>query len=392
MVDVQAQNSQPDTVTPSSPKRRVGFDTWLNVGIGVIIVAVIALGAYFGWTVYVDRLTNEGTSGSARLVAALTDQVRKNPNDPTLRVRLGEALGAMGKYQPAVEQLNAAIKINTKHYGAYYDLGMIAVLTNHNSDAEVYFKKVLEITEASQYSNVDPTRENALYQLGLLDLSQKRYDEAAGYFKAALVIRKDASDTYLHLAQSLQGLGDSDGAIQQLELGLQFDPNFAQARFLLGQLYQQKNDLVNASYQYAQAAAADPNAQEPKDALKALGSASSWYSKAQTAFSSGNIEGALTAILIARNLDAKNFDYAKLHGDILMKRGDLKNALDVYTQALALQPTNAQMKATVAQLQSQVKTSTPKPKAKVSTKAKAKTAAKTTAKTATVKKQATTTP
>lgn len=384
MVDVQAPNSQPDSVNPSTPNRRMELDTWLNVGIAAIIVAVIAVGAYFGWTVYADSIANEGTSGSARLVAALTDAVRKSPNDATMRVRLGEALGAMGKYQPAIEQFNAALKIDPKRYGAYYDLGLVAVLTNHQPDAEVYFKKVLELSDQGQYSNVDPTRENALYQLGILDLGQKRYDEAAGYFQGALRIRKDASDTYYHLAQALQGLGDTDGAIQQLELGLQFDPNFAVAHFLLGQLYQQKNDLVNASYQYVAATNADPNAQEPKDAIKALGSAQSWFTKAQSSLAGGDIESALTSILIARNLDSKSFDYAKLHGDILVKRNNLKDALDVYKQALALQPSNTALQAVIAKLQSQVQTSKPSTKAKAKAKAK-KTAAKKLATTTTVK-------
>lgn len=383
MVDVQAENSPSDGSAKPAPRRRGNLDTWLNIGLGVIIVAVFAFGAYFGWRVYVDSQTNDATSGAARLIAALSDQVRKTPNDAVLRVRLGEAYGALNKYQQAIAQFNAALKIDPKHTGAYLDLGETAMLTNHNEQAKAYFLKVIDLTDASQYVNIDPDRESSYFNLGLIALQEKNYNDAAGYFKAALVIKNDASDTYYRLAQAFQGLGETDAAIQQLEIGLQFDPNFAQAHYLLGQLYQNKNDLVNASYQYKAAADIDPTAAPPKQALAALGSAGKWLSQAQSKFSSGDTEGALTAILIARNLDPKSFDAAKLHGDILIKRGDLKDALDVYKQALALQPANAALKAQIAQLQTQVNAlvvhkattnSKAKPKSKAKAKAKAKTA------------------
>ena len=61
--------------------------------------------------------------------------------------------------------------------------------------------------------NVDERRENALYNLGLLRfVATSEYEEAAGYFKEALRIRKDASDTYYNLAVRLRGMEDTTAA------------------------------------------------------------------------------------------------------------------------------------------------------------------------------------
>ncbi len=140
-----------------------------------------------------DQLTN----APIRLIKGIEAEVRKTPNDVILRVRLGEAYGAAGKYDQAVEQFKQALKIDPKHVGAYLDLGMVAVLTENDAAAERYFKKVIELTETAQIRERGPASRERLLQPGLLKLKQKKYEEAAGYFKEALRIRKDASDTYV---------------------------------------------------------------------------------------------------------------------------------------------------------------------------------------------------
>jgi len=339
----------PGVESPSAP-RRYRLDQWLNVGLWILAVVFVFGVAYFGYTVYLDRQSQNGSSAAERIAISLESQVRKSPNDAILRVRLGEALGAEAKYPQAIEQLNAALKIDPQHSGALYDLGTIAMMTKKYSEAEAYFTKVVSVTEASQYANIDPLREQALYNLGLLALNDNNYSQAAGYFKASIALRNDASDTYYQLAHALNGLGDTDGAIQQLEMALQFDPNYPDVYYFMGQLYQKKHDDVNASYDFAKAASLAPTAPQPKQALAAFGTAASWVSKAQTAKAAGDIETALTDVLVARNLDAKSVVAAELHGDILVQRGDPKDALDVYRQALALDPKNAEIQGKIAQV------------------------------------------
>ena len=259
-----------------SGRRKDNLDLWLNIAVAGLIVLILAGVAWFGYSYYRDKQTNLASSAAGRLVALLTDQVRKNPNDAVLRVRLGEALASMKKYNDATEQLNAALKIEPKHIGANLDLGLIAMMTENTTAAESYFKKVVELTDSSQYAALDSTRETALFNLGLIALEKKRYEDAAGFFKASLAIRKDASDTYYQLAKALDGMGETDGAIEQLMIGVKFDPGFAQAQYFLGELYKKNNDDVNASYAFMRAFELEPTAEEPRKAIEAFGPASEW--------------------------------------------------------------------------------------------------------------------
>jgi tetratricopeptide (TPR) repeat protein len=343
----------------SKASRPVPVDLYLNLGVIALIIVILGVGAYFAWSVYRDQQADFGSSAAGRLIGVLTPQIRKNPNDAVLRVRLGEAYGSLGKYQQAIEQLNAAIKIEPKHAGAYLDLGMIAMLTNNNATAERYFQKVISITEGADYAGLSQTREQAFYNLGRLMLEEKRYSEAAGFLKGALGIRRDASDTYYQLAHAYQELGDIDGAITQLETALQFDPGFAEAHFFLGELYQQKKDDVNASYQFKQAVDLAPGAEPPRQALDAYGPATDWIAKAKANLANGDNSAAVNDILIARNLDPTSFDAAKLHGQIILQSGDIKGALAVYLEAAKLNPKDAEVQAQIASLQAQVKALTP---------------------------------
>jgi tetratricopeptide (TPR) repeat protein len=179
---------------------------------------------------------------------------------------------------------------------------MVAKLANDDSAAEGYFKKVVTLTDGQQNSPLSNAREQARFNLGRLKLDDTRWAEGAGYFKGALQIRSDASDSYYWLAKAYQGLGDVDSAIQQLEIGLKFDPGFAEAHYFLGQLFQQQKDDVNASYQYAQAAKLAPGAEPPAQALDAFGTVGDWIAKANAALAVGDNDAALTDVLVPATL------------------------------------------------------------------------------------------
>jgi tetratricopeptide (TPR) repeat protein len=379
-----AQSDLGTETTPTAPPIRT--DLWLNIAVAALLAVVIGGIAFFGYSVYRDRQIEDASSATGRIVAALASQVRKNPNDAILRVRLGEGYGAMGKFQEAIDQFNAAIKIDPKHTGAYLDLGMVATLTNNDSAAEGYYLKVISLTDGQEYSNLSTVREQAFYNLGTMMLKQKRYADAAGYFKGSLQIKSDASDTYYSLAKAYQGLGDNESAMRQLLIAVQFDPGFAEAHYFLGQLYEQKKDDVNAAEQFALAVKMAPGADQPRQALDAYGSASDWIAKANTALGSGDTEAALNAARIAIAIEPDNFDAAKLKGQIYVELGDPVNALDAYKAAAVINPKDAAVQAQIAALTKQIKALTPA-KAAAKKKAAVKKAAK---KKAAVKKAAAT--
>jgi tetratricopeptide (TPR) repeat protein len=269
--------------------------------------------------------------------------VKKNPNSAAAHVRYGEALAAAGLSAEANGELLRAVKLDKKHTGAWLDLGLLAMRTNRRTDAERYFKKVLELTEGSDYESINQRREQALYYLGEITLDKQDYEEAAGYFKAALRIRRDSSTSYYLLAQALHGLDKDDAALTQLDAALAFDPNYAEAHYLYGTILADRGDKVNAAVHLVKAAQLAPDVDAPKEALAALGSADDALKLAATDLAAGRYDAAIEAALLARALDDQDVEAVLMHAKILIAKGSKKEAAQVLAEAEKIDPGNAEV-------------------------------------------------
>lgn len=336
------------------------LDRALSIAAVVLAVVVVGFAAYFGYTVYQDRLAAEEASPAGRIAKVIAEEVKKNPNDAVLRVRYGEALAAAGKAQDAVKQFNAALKIDPKHTGAMMDLGQLALNSEELDTASGYYQKVVDLTSGSTMEDVNQRREAALYQLGRIALAQQEFERAIGFFKGALRIRRDASDTYYLLARSLDGVGDSDGAIDQLKIAVEFDRNFAEAHYFLGDLYYDKGDEVLASYHYSRAVQSAPNEPAPEEALAKLGTVEERLAAAKSQLAAGEIDGSLENARIARNIDPENVAAALAVAVALEAKKDYVTALATYKEAQKLAPDDAAIKASIER----VTKLQPKPKGK----------------------------
>ena len=326
------------------------IDTVLKGIIITVLVMIIGLGAGFGYSVYADRKAAEAANPSLRVVNAIKGQVSKDPNNALLRVRLGEAYGSAGQSQQAIEQFNAALKIDPKHTGAYTDLGILAMLNNRPDEARGYFKKVIDLTQGDPMADSSDRRETAYFNLGRLEMNQKNWDEAIGNFKAALRIKNDASDTYFYLAQCLAAINQNADAMTNAAIALKFDPNFAQAHYLLGKLYLEGGDRIRAASEIGRAMQLQPDAPEPKTVAAQLGDPAKLYAQAKS-LASTDASSAAEAAAVAFNLDAPNQVAAgKLEAALLLKLGKKSSALGVYKKVAAVAPKDAAVSAAIKKL------------------------------------------
>jgi serine/threonine protein kinase/tetratricopeptide (TPR) repeat protein len=86
----------------------------------------------------------------------------------------------------------------------------------------------------------------------------KRWDEALGYFRAALALRPEAVTVHLGVGLALKAKGQLDEAIDHYEHALRLDPNYAQAYNNLGNALKAKGRLDEAIDHYQQALQIDP--------------------------------------------------------------------------------------------------------------------------------------
>jgi tetratricopeptide (TPR) repeat protein len=337
------------------------LDTVLKGTIAVLLVGILGLGAWFGYTVYADRKAAEDANPALRTMKVIKAQVEKNPNDALLRVRLGEAYAAANRSQNAIEQFNAALKIDPKHSGAYLDLGMLAMVENRPDEAQTYLKKVIELTAADEMAAGSDRREMAFYNLGRLAMRQKEWETAIGYFKEAVRIRDDASDTYYYLASSLEAIGQTEDAKKNLLVALQFDPNFSQAHYLMAKLLLAEGDKVGASAEVGASLRLSPTAPEPAKLAEQIGDPAELAKQAAELYPS-DPEAAFEAAAIAFNLDPRNSIAAgKLQAQILLDEGRKKDALKVYQRIAEVAATDSEVKDAIKKLAPKSKTTTTTP-------------------------------
>jgi Flp pilus assembly protein TadD len=71
---------------------------------------------------------------------------------------------------------------------------------------------------------------NGYYNLGTLELSRNRYEDAAAAFRSALQLRPEHSPTHNNLGVALKALKQLDEAIQHFERAVALDPTNDSAR------------------------------------------------------------------------------------------------------------------------------------------------------------------
>jgi tetratricopeptide (TPR) repeat protein len=324
--------------TPADRDTSYRLDRWLTISLWVVGVATVLFAAFFAYNVYAHYQAVRLTSPALLTIDAARRAVEKTPDDLILRVQLAAALGAAGMLEEGKAQLAVVIKADPKNLAAFQTLAQIELLQKDYANAKRHLQKILDLTDTGGYQNVNQRRDTAFFHLGEIALIEKEYADAVGYLKAALRIRKDASDTYLRLAQAYSGLDAPDKAMEQLDIALAFDPRLAEAHYEKGKLLIAQGDKVNAAWEFRAALDGAPESREAQAALDSLGTYREWYDKAKAAFKAGQMQPALDAVRIARAIDPTSFDAAMLNGEILEQMGEFSAAADAYAIAVMVRP------------------------------------------------------
>jgi cytochrome c-type biogenesis protein CcmH/NrfG len=113
----------------------------------------------------------------------------------------------------------------------------------------------------------DPNNSSLLNQIGTLYKATHQFKEAAGYFQRAIDADPKNVAARTDLASCLFYQGDADGAIQQLQQSLSYDPKDANSLFNLGMIrLQAKNDSNGAVSAWQQLLKMNPTLSEDKKA------------------------------------------------------------------------------------------------------------------------------
>lgn len=178
-----------------------------------------------------------------------------------------------GRTDLAISEFKAAIKKDGKNAYFYQGLGAALAQKNELKDALSAYRKSLELNPyyvqvRNDIGSVllamgereegrkelmtafnDPTNslgEITARNLGSSYFEEKKYEEAASWYRTSVSRNKGFPDAYEGLADSLGALGRHDEAIGMLQEGLKEIPDYPSLKLTLGQAYLQAGRFKEA--------------------------------------------------------------------------------------------------------------------------------------------------
>ncbi len=167
--------------------------------------------------------------------SSLHDRVAAELQQGKLDEALADAQLAVGQY-PGSSEL-------------YQLLGVILFKKGLNDDARTAFRRAIEL---------DPSIPQNYYDVALVDLSEHRYDVAAGRLEAYLRLGPMNAQAHLLLGRAYHNLNRTMPAIEQFKKALALNPQLPLAHYHLGYAYQSLGKLQDAREEFQAEIALNP--------------------------------------------------------------------------------------------------------------------------------------
>jgi tetratricopeptide (TPR) repeat protein len=163
---------------------------------------------------------------------------------------LGGAFAEQGKWDRAVQHLEASVRLKPDYAGAHINLGNALGRQGKMEEARQHYAAAVQL---------NPENATARRNLGAALVEQGRLEEAIEQYRAALRISPDDAAIHLNLAVALSRRGKLEEALPHYEAAVAGDPNSAHAHYLFGVALARQRKWEEAREQFAAAVQIDPN-------------------------------------------------------------------------------------------------------------------------------------
>lgn len=323
--------------------------TWIDYAIWAVAAVTAGLLVYLGYAMWMQNQYEKATSPAGRAAANLENVVRKKPGNAGARIALAQAYVAADRVNDAIDQYQAALKIEKENPVALVGLGQIAMSQKQWGTATGYWQRVIDKLEGGTYSQKDERLEQAYYYLGLTLIEQHKYEDAVANLKEALRIRPDASDTHYALAIAYKELDSLEKSEKELKIALAFDPKMPEANYEMGLLLAERSELATAAEHFRLSSDEAPKIDKPRLELQKLGTVEERVRKA-TSLRTSNVASATVEARIAVALDPDDKSALQVLGQLYEQQGDKDKALGMYEKLLEMNPEDKTVADAVARL------------------------------------------
>lgn len=149
----------------------------------------------------------------------------------------GHEYSANEEFEKAQTSFRNAIRVDKRHYNAWYGLGMVYMKTGNNEEAEFHFVKA---------SQINPTNAVLVCCIGIVLERSKKWAEALRHYERACHLAPRNALARFKKAKALIMAKDYKNAMNDLHILKELAPDEANVHYLLGKMYRQFGDKTSA--------------------------------------------------------------------------------------------------------------------------------------------------
>jgi len=198
---------------------------------------------------------------SAEAEKLFREAVENNPQYAQAFVNLGLVLASQSRFAEAAWALQSAVHVEPNNTKALASRAMVLTRLGQPAEAIADFRKVVELDSRSPDAHLN---------LGIALADQFDLVGALKEFTRAAELAQDAPAPHYNKGRALVDLQRNLEAKVELEAATRFDPNLAEAWYLLGIIAKQSGEVQKSIDLFGKVVALDPN---NADALFMLGQA-----------------------------------------------------------------------------------------------------------------------
>jgi tetratricopeptide (TPR) repeat protein len=282
--------------------------------------------------------------------------LKRDPGNLNAKIIQSQAYVGQKKYAESNDLVATMVKSNPTSPDVYYQLGMSTLAQGKPKDAEGAFLRSYELNPANpKYllgvveskivqgkpeaamallqaeSSKYPNRLDILLLMGSTAQTQRKWDEALGYFNRVLSgLDKNAkvrADLYMQIANTYRLKGDFDSAVANLKKAREILPDNEIVLSALGVLLDQTGKKTDARQAYEASLKVNPNNPVTLNNLAFL-----------MADTDSGLDMALNYAEKAKQLSPNVADISDTYGWILLKKGMPEQAVPVFKDLVSKYP------------------------------------------------------
>ncbi|MGI8503996.1 MAG: tetratricopeptide repeat protein [Hassallia sp.] len=263
------------------------------------------------------------------------DYISSEEDLTQLHIKQGDECFQKKEYEAAIDNYNAALKLNPHDAEVYYKRGLARYYLVDDEKA---------IADYNQAIKINPKYAKAYNKLGLARYELGDYEQAIEDYTQAIRITPDDAVAYRNRADARFHIGDNQGAIEDYNQAIKINPNYvdSNARSQLGN-YKKFIDIFTHSIEISSddvaynRSNADSELEDYEQAIKINpDDADAYYNRGNARFDLGDRAGAIEDYTQAIKI---NYNYADAYynrGNARFDLGDRAGAIEDFQKATDL--------------------------------------------------------